>query len=280
MTASHFFGIVQAECIKLLSRSSARLGLLLALLIGVVAPMGFALLGSTGAVVNGALVADSLGASAPKAALWALYIRNLWLMQSFIVLLCAVSFAGELNAHTLREDLLRPVSRTAVFLAKFASVALFIVLTLTLQYATSTGLGLALFGADGPWREVFLGYVASAVSDLSFAAVVFAICTIVRSVPGTVVGMLLFIVFEKLLSWFLFVTEAIVSGLPPEMNQLPDVAYLLFQLQPMLPSAAWGLGNQMAEGAEVPLLTWAATALYFSVGALVADRVFARMDVP
>ena len=280
MSPNHFAAIVQAECLKLLSRTAARMGLVVALLIGLLGPFALFMMNSDEAVVNGATLASTLQASAPKAALWGLYIRNLWLMQAFVVLLCALSFSGELQAHTLREDLLRPVPRWAVMLAKFASVSLFIALSLSVQYVAASALGLVFFGTEGPWRDVAFGYIASGVSDLSFAAVVFALTAMVRSVSGTVVTLLLFIVFEKLLSWALWFADGVVQSLPPEMNQLPEGITYLFQAQPMLPSAAWGLGNQVAQAEPILPLTWLAVVLYFVVGAVVAERRFAWMDVP
>lgn len=280
MSPGHVIAIVQAECVKLFSRSSARLGLLLAFLVGLGMPVVLWLMNSDTAVVNGAPLSQSLEASAPRAALWALYLRNLWVMQAVVLLLCAQSLAGELQARTLREDLLRPVSRGAVLLAKYLSVALFVALSLSLQYLVSTGAGLVFFGTDGPWREVFLGYLATGVADLSFAAVAFAITALFRSVAGTVLITMLFIVFEKIAAWALFVVSSFVQALPPEMNNLPQAVYLLFDLQPGLPSAAWNVGTTLASGGEVALITWAAAAFYLAAGGLVALLRTLWMEIP
>ncbi len=280
MTPGHVLAIVQAECVKLSTRLSARLGLLLAGLIGFAMPLLLWLMNSDTAIVNGTTLSDSLQASAPKAALWGLYLRNLWVMQAVVLLLCAQSLAGELQARTLREDLMRPVSRGAVLFAKFASIALFIALTLSLQFLVATSLGLLLFGTEGPWREVFFGYLASGVADLSFAAAAFAITSLIRGVSGTILVTFLFIVFEKLFAWALFLTSSIVQALPAEMNTLPSAIYVLFDLQPGLPSAAWGIGTTLAAGSEVSLITWVSMVFYFAAGAVVALVRTMRMEVP
>jgi len=272
--------LLWAESVKLLSRSSARLGLVLAAGLGLVAPLLLTMVANSGMVVNGAAVSDTLAASAPMAARWALSIRNLWLMQALVLLLATQSFAGELQARTLREDLVRPVPRTAVLLAKVGAVALWIGLSLVLQYLVATVAGLVLFGTGGPWRDVAMGYLATFGADLSFAAVAFAAAALVRSVPGTLVGVLLFIVFEKLVAWFLYVAEGAKGMLPPEMNQVPAVVDWVFASQPMLPSAAWGIGGELSVGNDVLLVTWAALGLYFLGGLLVAERRFAWSDVP
>jgi ABC-type transport system involved in multi-copper enzyme maturation permease subunit len=172
------------------------------------------------------------------------------------------------------------VSRGAVLLAKYLSVALFVALSLSLQYLVATGAGLVFFGTDGPWREVFLGYLATGVADLSFAAVAFAITALFRSVAGTVLITMLFIVFEKIAAWALFVVSSFVQALPPEMNNLPQAVYLLFDLQPGLPSAAWNVGTTLASGGEVALITWAAAAFYLAAGGLVALLRTLWMEVP
>ncbi len=272
--------LLRAESVKLLSRRSARLGLVLAALLGIVGPLMLGTLSGSAIVVNGADLGETLQANAPMAARWALSLRDFWIMQAFVLLLVSQSFAGELQARTLREDLVRPVGRSQVLAAKLGAMALWIGLTLALQYALSIGLGAVLFGTDGAWRDVSLGYVGSFLSDLSFAAFTLAVATLVRSVVGTAVGMLLFIVFSKLLGWALFLAEGAANALPPEMNQLPQAAYWLFASQPMLPSAAWGLGGELAVGADLLWVTWAAWALYLLGGWAVADRAFAWSDIP
>jgi ABC-type transport system involved in multi-copper enzyme maturation permease subunit len=167
-----------------------------------------------------------------------------------------------------------------VLFAKFSAIALFVTLSLSLQFVVATGLGLLLFGTDGPWREVFLGYLASGVADLSFAAVAFAITSLLRSVSGTVLVSFLFIVFEKLFAWALFVAASLVEALPPEMNTLPAAIYVIFDLQPGLPSAAWGVGTTLAGGGEVSLVTWSSMVFYFAAGGLVALVRMLRMEVP
>lgn len=272
--------LFRAEAVKLLSRSSARLGLVLAAVLGLAGPVLLLVLGGSGVVVNGADLSETLQANAPMGARWALWIRDFWLMQAFVLLLASQSFAGELQARTLREDLLRPVGRSALLAAKLAAVGLWIGMTLLLQYLLATGLGLVLFGTEGPWSDVALGYVGSFLADLSFAAVAFAVAAVLRSVVGTAVGMLLLIVFSKLLGWFLFLAEGAANALPPDMNQLPAIAHWAFASQPMLPSTAWGLGHTLALGDPVLLVTWAAWAAYLFIGWAVADRAFAWRDIP
>jgi ABC-type transport system involved in multi-copper enzyme maturation permease subunit len=280
MSAPHLLLLVQAECLKLLSRRSAQVGLLVAALIGLLMPMVLLGLGSLDATVQGAPLSESLAASGARAALWALKLRNFWLMQTFTLLLVAQSLAGEMQARTLREDLLRPVHRSAVLAAKLASVMLFVALTLLLQFVFSAGLGSLVLGADGPWREVTLGYIATGLADLSFAAVAFAVAAALRSVTGALVGTLLFIIFEKLLSWFLFIAGGLLKAMPEGFTELPPAVWALFDAQPVLPSAAWEVGNSLATGAEIVPSTWIALAIYTFGGWLIADRLFARAEVP
>jgi ABC-type transport system involved in multi-copper enzyme maturation permease subunit len=277
---SGFVLLLRAESVKLLSRRSARLGLVVAGALGLLGPLLLTGLSGSGIVFNGADLSQTLAASPPMAARWSLWVRDFWLMQAFVLLLASQSFAGELQARTLREDLVRPVGRSAVLAAKLGAVGLWIVMSLALQYLLSVGLGTVLFGTDGPWRDVTLGYVGSGLADLLFAAVVFAVAAVVRSVVGTAVGLLLFIVFSKLAGWALFLAEGAANALPPDMNQLPAAAYWLFSAQPMLPSAAWGIGHELALGADVLLVTWAAWAAYLIGGWAVADRAFAWRDIP
>ena len=276
-----FWLLFRAETRKLMSRRSAQLGVVLALTSGVGMPLLMAALNSSTMVVNGATLSESLDASGPRAALWGLRLRNLWLMQTFVLLLAANGLAGELAARTLREDLLRPVRRSAVLAAKLGAVAVFVALTLLAQFVPAVGLGSLALGADGPWKEVALGYLATWIADVSFAAVAFAVAAVVRSLTGTLVGVLLFIVFEKLASWFLFVAGGVLKGLPAEGTQLPPAAmWILDHAPPAMPSAAWEVGNLLASGAEVPLVSWGALVGILGLGWLIADRGFAWMEVP
>jgi len=95
--------------------------------------------------VNGEVVAETIEVSASQGVAYALTVRNLLVTHVFHLALAAQSFAGELRAGSLREDILRPVPRWTVIFAKWVALCVWSNLALVATGLTATLLGAALF---------------------------------------------------------------------------------------------------------------------------------------
>ena len=119
------------------------------------------------------------------------------LMLPLLLLWAAgASFAGELRNHTLREALARPVPRWSVLCAKLLALLTLSVATLLLTGLLSATLGGALFGFEGDWAPVVLGYLASFLSDLGLVCLGILVALLIRNVAGVVVGVTLFLLLD------------------------------------------------------------------------------------
>lgn len=266
---THAGYVLWAETRKLLSRPLARFGLLFSAVLGAFGPLAVLLMANTPLELQGEAVKYDMCAA--NGLEWGLTVRH-WSgsAQLLIAVLGALSYAGELQSHTLREDLVRPVERWVVLLAKWLSLSAWSLLALLAQGAVGGLLGLVLLGASGEQTMAHVG-AAFAVSwpvELSFAA--FALCSavLVRSVSGALVVILLFVVFERafsLISWA-------ASGF---FSDAGSISYV-----PFLPSTAWSVWTEMLAGATPSWQPWLALVLWTLLASSIALVGFSRTDVP
>jgi ABC-2 type transport system permease protein len=274
----------RAECLKLFSRGSARLGLVVSAILSLLAVFALWRLSGSQAVLNGAtlesLLADN--ANAPAALRWGLHLRSFFVLPAFVILLAAQSLAGELQARTLREELLRPVPRAAVLLAKWASLATWSAATLGVAWVIGAVGGAVVLGTGGPWSEVALGYVACWLGDLGLAAVALAVAISVQGVAGSVVGTFLFLVLTVFLGWALFFVS-FLAGIDMVRTSMADQVWLLdgvARIEPWLPPAALRAWTGVAPDVDWVWQSFAALALLTVAGLVVAERRLATLDVP
>lgn len=264
-----------AETKKLFSRTSTRAGIVLAIAMGLCVPLVIRALSQMAGQVNGQDIASLWDPHTVDGIRWTLTIRNFFIFRGFILLLAALSFASELQASTLREDLLRPVSRTSVLLAKWGAIGVFIVLSLLLCLVLSGGLSFLLLGGGGDWKAVLSAYFITAITDMSFAAVAILIGIWSRSVSGTIMGMFLFMILDTGVGWFL----EFLSWMAPQM-EMPAIISMALSAKPWLPSAAFELWRTLPEAETWPLESMTTLACLTLVSLALANRVFSKLDIP
>lgn len=279
MTRPSTLNLWAAETRKLLTRSSARLGLVLAIAVGVLGPMLLRFFSDTEFELNGAPTAmatflfpraehDATGGQFVT-----LRLRNQLLFPLLLMWLAAASCAGEYRSGTLREDLLRPVSRSQVLLAKWGALLSWIALSLALSWVVSAATGALLFGLEGHWLALISGYGSSLASDAMLAALTLLVALICRSVPGTLVGMFLAWVVGVLSGFALNVASALLS-----VDHEP--ARWIEALNPWLPNQAafaW-IGCAPSEAWVGP--HFGSIALTTAVCLFLGAWIFRRLDVP
>jgi ABC-type transport system involved in multi-copper enzyme maturation permease subunit len=265
-----------AETRKLLSRPAAKVGLLGAAAIGVLGPVFLEMFSGGGITVNGGELA--LDVSAANAVRWALVVRGFFVAQGFLALLAAMSLAGELQAHTLREDLVRPVARRVVLLAKWGALAVWSALWLIVQGIVASGVGLLLHAAEGgaSWSDVALGYAAAWATDVSFAAVALACAAVLRSPAPALLALLLGVLLERFTAWVLWAVAGVALG----NADLPGWATAILHAAPYLPSAAWSVWSDVASGVASLPASWIALVGWTVIAAVVAERSFGVSDIP
>jgi ABC-2 type transport system permease protein len=277
-------GLWRAEAIKLFSRTSARLGLLVAAFLAVFAVVVLWWLAGSAVTINGAPISESLASAhnAPGGLRWGMVIRNFYVLRAFILLLAAQSVAGELQARTLREDLLRPVPRWAVLFAKWTALATWIAASLGIAWVLGAAAGAALLGVSGDWANIAAGYLASWACDVGFSTLVLVIALFVQGVAGTVMGAFLYLIFDWFLGWFLWIV-AWLAGIDTVRQSLGATAWMLdavAAVNPWLPSSAFAAWQGATPGTDWDWQSFAALAVVTAVCAVIAERRFARIDVP
>jgi ABC-type transport system involved in multi-copper enzyme maturation permease subunit len=282
VSPTHFGALCYAEIVKLFSRTSARLGLVLLVLLAAAPPlavfalkMAIKLFGSEDASMNGVPFDQILSLPAPMAMVWALTARNFFVAKAFLIVLGAQVFAAEYQAQTLREDLLRPVPRWAILLSRWLALDSWVVATGLFSWAAATLLGLVFFGGAGDWQAPSLGFFASILAECGFAAVVLAIAVVTRSVAFTIAGVFLFIVLDYS-SGLLLAGARMLSAIQNEYTQ--TIARVADAIYPWMPFSAFGVWHGFKAG-----WSWqgfVALAVYSLLAMLVAQVVFRRIDVP
>jgi hypothetical protein len=71
-----------------------------------------------------------------------------------------------------------------------------------------------------------------------------------------------------------------VSGFALSQPDLPGWASVLLHAAPYLPSAAWSVWSDVANGVASPAASWVALAGWTVIAAVVAERSFAATDIP
>jgi ABC-type transport system involved in multi-copper enzyme maturation permease subunit len=265
-----------AETRKLLSRPAARFALVVAALLGAFGPLALRFVGGVEISANGGDVA--IDVSAANAVRWALVVRGFFVAQGFLALLATASLAGELQAHTLREDLARDVTRSAVLLAKWAALAVLAAAWLAVQWTVACVVGLLLHPSTGgaAWGDVALGYVAALAADVSFVAMALAFAAVLRSPAPALLALLLGVVLERTVGWIL----SLLRGFAQAGPALPGWMEAILDASPLLPSSAWSVWSDVASGSPGLAASWAALFGWAIAAAIVAERSFARSDVP
>lgn len=278
--------LVRAEVVKLLSRTSVRLLLAAVVLIAVGTPVLMWLVTQAVQVSPEAREAgvDPLGLQLRSVLTSVLAIRNFFVFRAGLIAVVAVSFAGEFVARTLREDLVRPVSRATVLAAKWSAVQVLVAAGTVVPLLLSAALGALIFGVDGDVREVLLGWGLTWLGDAGFATLVIAISTLLRSVPGTIGGVFLYWVVDRALGWALWAVE---KGRPFldalldnwKMTELKQVLVVLERARPWLPSSAFDV--YWEQGLDDPFVwqSFAALAVYTALSYAAAAWLFTRVDV-
>jgi ABC-type transport system involved in multi-copper enzyme maturation permease subunit len=269
--------VVLAEVRKLLSRPVARVGLVGMALLGAFGPVALWMLAGAGVTVNGGDLGASLDVSAPNGLRWALFLRNFFTGQVLLAVLAAMSFAGELQAHTLREDLVRPVPRAVVLFGKWVALGTWSFLAILLQAALASIVGLVLHPASGgvEWSALAFAFVGTWAAELSFAAVALATAVLFRSVAGTLAGLFLFLVFERCFTWGLIAARGLFTSMS-ETGEPPAWAAIV----PFTPTSAWSGWTELASGTDPSWQPWVALVMWTALAGVLAERVFARTDVP
>ncbi|HHO50417.1 MAG TPA: hypothetical protein ENK18_05970 [Deltaproteobacteria bacterium] len=277
----HLGQLVLAEILKLQSRTSARAGWLALALLGALPPAFLAMMGDATVTAGGGPVQFDL--SAANGVRWALVVRNFYIAQTFLLLLGAQSLAGEYQARTLREDLLRPVPRWAVLGAKWGALSAWSGVAVALQWVVAVVVSVLLLGSEGDatWKAVFLGHLAAWLCDTSFAAVVLLASAATRTATGTIAAVFLFVALDKFLGWILWIGKGIRDSLPLDVSeQVPAVVDWLLVASPYLPSRAWGIWSEVSLSEPPVLQSWLSLVGITLLAALATERIFARTDVP
>jgi ABC-type transport system involved in multi-copper enzyme maturation permease subunit len=278
--------LIGAELRKLWSRTVTRLTLLFLVLLAVGVPvvlfaLSFAIKQPEDAPTE---VTDLFSLSVYAALRVVLGIRNLFIFRALIITAVAVTVAGEITARTLREDLLRPVERTQVLVAKWAALQVFVAAGVLVPLALGVPVSLALFQSLGDVSATLSSYGLVWLGDVGFCTFVVAISLVLRSVPGTIAGVLLYWVLDQLLGWFLFAVEqgrgAIIGLLTRfKMEELSWVVDLMVQVRPWLPSSAFNVYAEYDPTLPFAWKSFLALAVLTAASFTVSLLTFQRMDV-
>lgn len=272
--AAHLGSVARAEAVKLLSRRLVRVALVFCALVGLLGPLALRAAQAVTVEVSGAPV-PALDPTAPLGLQWALEIRNFFFFRVFLVMATAVSFAAELRAHTLREELLHPLPRWVLLAGRLVALALFATLGAGVTWLVASVTGLLLFGGSGAWGPPAAGYLATVLTDVGFVVTVLAAAVLLRSVAATIGGMILVVVLDRFLGWSLS-----FAALLAQQGALPEGLRLAVEARPWLPSSAWGAWSGYAARADWQWESFVALAVYTALSWVVAEQVFRRMDVP
>lgn len=279
--------LVEAEVRKLTSRTSVRVALALMVALGIAGPLFETFLQ---AVLAKAATAGGDGPQgmpelvASHATSGVLKLRNFLLFRGMLIWVVAESWAGELTARTLREDLVRPVSRLSVLGAKWVAIQLFVAAGLLIPTVLSALLSVPLLGTEGFWGDVAIEVALTWVGDVGFATLVVLISLLLRSVGGTLVGVFLFWLVDQVLGWVLWGVESgrelfdmiLKSWGMANLGWLVDA---IIATRPWLPSAALNPYWTYTPDVGVAWQSQAAWVAVTGLSAVVAAAVFQRLDI-
>lgn len=200
MTPAHFFGILRVETWKTLTRPSGVACLALSVVIPLLSlALLWELVHSEALMVNGVPVASQLSGNGLDAAGWALRARNFLFVPLLLVLATALGISGERADRTLREVLVRPVSRGVALAARLLAVTALAGSGLLLTAVVAVGVGFGLFGTEGVSLaaldepsvvRLLLGFGATLLCDVGLICLTAAIASFFESVGGVVVTLI------------------------------------------------------------------------------------------
>lgn len=296
MSPQHFFAIYLAETSKLFSRLTARLGLVVVAATAVITVLFMWWLDNSGigwtTQVGDTITENTLGSrydfGAADVLVGSLWPRNaLFIGRLFLIALTALTVAAEFSARTLREDVLRPVPRFAIPLAKWMAINTWAAVALVITFVFSAGLALPIFGLGGSWLNTLLAYFATWAGDVGLVAVTVLAAFASRSVAGTIVVMFLVWLLNTVLGWAVWIASKLIpfaepffAGQPEAAAELAKWSERIANLQVWLPSSALELWQGYA--LDTPW-AWQSIIVLFAVtgGALAATvALFQRQDVP
>ena len=180
--------LIRAELAVLKRRPTAIAMLWVAVILPAVVVFIFGMLEDSEAMLNGKPIRSIIQFSGPDAAQLALRARHFFVMPLFLLTLAGQSLAGERVTHVMREQLVRPVSRDQMFLAKFLSLWTLSALTLALGAGVSLIIATPWLGMDGPWGLFFASLGLSVLTDLGILAVGFFLSSMLRSTAAVVIA--------------------------------------------------------------------------------------------
>lgn len=221
-----FLSMLKAELTVVFRRSTGIGVVAVGLLVGVICVVGMHLLkGQMAVSANGQPVSQLLHYSAGDVAGVALRGRNFFVLPMFLLLATGNALATEREDHTLRELLVRPVSRWSVVMVKFLALVALSVASLVASLLPSFLGGLALYGELGPATDVLLGYAASALSDAGLISLGLLAGTFVRGAGGVVVSVIGLLMVDLAARAFLWVMDKVgVTGAATVGDYLPGKA--------------------------------------------------------
>jgi ABC-type transport system involved in multi-copper enzyme maturation permease subunit len=270
MTFGQLVAIVGFEHDKLFARTTARLGLLVAGLLPLFAPLGIGAITAAASLFGADVTADAT--IYQRAALGLRHFTHL--IHIVIVMLAALTMAGEFQQKSMRECLLRPVPRFVVPLAKWSALVSWVGTSVMLSWLSATIAGLIVYGSfEGEWLEAGAQHFGLFLADIGFAALALLIATLTRSVVMAM-GVALGLTIADFVLWLgLLATSAIgSSAVSPQVGDW---------IEAIIP---WQASNAFAVWIYYPdNLVWQSGAslaiiTFGSLGATVA--FFNWMDVP
>lgn len=181
---------IGAEWAVLRRRSSAIAMLAVSVVIPLLVVLGYRSLmgdGESSLQLNGQPIDQLISFSGPDAAQFSLRARNFFIMPLFLMFLSGQTLAGERSTHVLREQLVRPVSRTQLLVSKVAVLWSWAAVSILLNLVVALTIATPLLGSDGPWAEIVLGHIATLFTDLGLIVFGLMLSAYLRSAATVVV---------------------------------------------------------------------------------------------
>jgi ABC-2 type transport system permease protein len=213
MVPSNLIAMIWAELQVVFRRGSGLGAMAVSVLIGLLAVllMHWSQTNVGATEVNGAPIGEMISYSGADCAGWALSGRNFFVLPLLLLFATGSSIAGELQDRSMREVLVRPIPRWSVLLAKLVALVGLSATTLILALLPSLLLGVVRFGAAGPMVDVLLGYAASLGTDLGIIAFGFVASTLVRSVGGVIVSVILLLMVDTVARLMLWLYKTVLG---------------------------------------------------------------------
>jgi len=184
--------LIRTELFVLRRRPVGAAMLWVCTLLPAVAAVLYGQLSTSEMILNERPVAEMLPFSGPDAAQVALRTLH-WLIPLFMLALAGQSWAGERTTHVLREQWVRPISRSAAFWAKTLSLWAIGVVCLFGATLMSLLITTPWLGTDGPWRVLGASVLMSVPTLFGLTLLATCMAQIGRSTASVIVGGLLFL---------------------------------------------------------------------------------------